>query len=259
MIEVRGLTKRYGSLTALDGLDLSIGRGEWLLYLGLNGAGKSTTMKLLTGLAERSAGAAEVAGFDPWSQGAALRRVVGYLPEDFRPYDYLTGRENLQFVGDMHGLRRRERDRRADSLLELFGLADVGGQSTQEYSHGMRKKLGLAAALIHEPAVLLLDEPTAELDPRTRAEARGVLRGLADHGVTIMMSTHILGTAEKQCDRVGILHRGRLALLGTTAELLAESPGLSLEEVFLELTGQADEDELRRYLGERRDGESPPP
>ncbi len=251
MIEARGLTKRYGEKLALDELDLAIGAGEWFLYLGLNGAGKSTTMQLLMGLTGRTAGAARVAGFDPWREGSALRRAVGYLPQDFTPYDYLTGRENLRFVGDMHGLARVDRDRRADRLLELLDLDVDAERLTRDYSHGMRKKLGLAAALIHEPRVLILDEPTAELDPRTSDLVRRVLRGLADQGVTVMMSTHILGTTEKHCDRVGILHAGRLLRVERPADLAAEFPGRSLEDVFLELTGGAEGDPVRTWLEER--------
>lgn len=252
MIQIQSLSKRYGELVALDRLDLEIQPGEWFLYLGLNGAGKSTTMRLLLGLAEPSGGRASVAGFDPWREGPALRAAVGYLPEDFLPYEHLTGREYLQFVGDMHRLGRRDRDRRAGSLLELLDLEEAADVHASQYSHGMRKKLGLAAALLHEPKVLVLDEPTAELDPRAASLVRGVLRGLADRGVTIMMSTHILGVAEKQCDRVGILHRARLAALGSTDEILSAYPGLSLEQVFLRLTGAADEAKIKNWLEERR-------
>lgn len=248
MIETTGLTKRYGDKLALDGLDLSIGEGEWFLCLGPNGAGKSTTMKLLLGLAEASGGSARVCGFDPWRQGPSLREVVGYLPEDFAPYDHLTGREQLQFVGDMHALSRRERDRRADDLLDLLGLVEAAGDMCREYSHGMRKKIGLASALIHEPRLLVLDEPTAELDPRTSDLVRQVLRGLADRGTTVMMSTHILGQTEKECDRVGILHEGRLALCGTTEELVAAHPGCTLEQVFLRVTGEAEEAKIQSWL-----------
>lgn len=251
MIQIQALSKHYGELVALDRLELEIQRGEWFLYLGLNGAGKSTTMRLLLGLAEATAGGARVAGCDPWREGPALRAKVGYLPEDFTPYEHLTGREYLQFIGDMHRLGRRERDRRASALLELLDLEDAAEVHASQYSHGMRKKLGLAAALLHEPEVLVLDEPTAELDPRAASLVRGVLRGLADRGVTIMMSTHILGVAEKQCDRVGILHRARLAAVGTTDEILAAHPGLSLEQVFLHITGAADEAKIQTWLEER--------
>lgn len=251
MIETRGLTKRFGKHVVLDGLDLDVRAGEWVLYLGQNGAGKSTTMRLLMGLSEPTSGAARVLGLDPWREGAEVRRRVGFLPEDFQPYDYLTGREYLQFVGDLFDLPRTARDRRADELLELLDLTGAAHRYAREYSHGMRKKLGIAAALMHEPRLLVLDEPTAELDPRTSDLIRMVLRGLADAGTGILMSTHILGTAEKHCDRVAILHQGRILRCGRAADIVAEFPGLSLEEAFLRLTGSADDGKVRSFL-ERR-------
>lgn len=252
MIETNGLTKSYGSKRALDGLDLRVEDGEWFLLLGLNGAGKSTTMRLLTGLAEPSAGTALVAGLDPFREGPAVRGRIGYLSEDFAPYEYLTGREYLQFVGDVHGIERAERDRRADRLLELLDLGDASRELCAGYSHGMRKKIGLAGALIHEPRALVLDEPTAELDPRSSDRVRRVLRGLADRGVTVLMSTHILGTVEHHCDRVGILHDGRLACVGRPDELVAASGDASLEALFLSVTGEADDEKVRAYLEGRR-------
>ncbi|MCZ6794392.1 MAG: ABC transporter ATP-binding protein [Planctomycetota bacterium] len=253
MIETRGLTKRYGKSLALDGLDLEVASGEWLLYLGPNGAGKTTTLRMLMGLAEPTAGRARVLGFDPIREGHRLRRAVGYLPDDFEAYEFLSGREFLQFIGDMHGIERRSRDRKADHLLDLLDLADDGRRPTREYSHGMKKKLGLAAALIHDPRVLILDEPTAELDPRTSNVIRQVLRGITDRGAAVLMSTHILGTAEKHCDTVAILDRGRLIRCGTPEELLRDSPGSSLEDVFLQLTGSADEGKVESYLEGRDD------
>ncbi len=251
MIETRGLTKRFGKHLVLDELDLQVRAGEWVLYLGQNGAGKSTTMKLLMGLGEPTAGTARVLGLDPWRQGPEVRRRVGFLPEDFHPYDYLTGREYLQFVGDLFDLGRERRDRRADELLELLDLGEAAHQFTREYSHGMRKKLGIAAALMHEPRLLVLDEPTAELDPRTSDLIRLVLRGLADAGTGILMSTHILGAAEKHCDRAAILHEGKLLRCGSPAEITAQFPGLSLEEVFLRLTGTADAEKVKSFLEKR--------
>ncbi len=251
LLHVRGLTKRYGPTLALDGLDLEVRAGEWFLFLGPNGAGKSTTMRLLMGLGEPTAGEMSVVGCDPWRQGPEVRRRVGFLSEDFHPYEFLSGREYLQFVGDMFGLDPAARDRKVEDLLALLDLAGSADRMTREYSHGMRKKLGIAAALLHDPKLLILDEPTAELDPRTSDLIRMVLRGLADAGVAVVMSTHILGTAEKHCDRVGILHQGRLVRCGTTAELLAEYPGHTLEELFLRVTGAADPAVVKSYL-ERR-------
>jgi len=249
VIRTGGLTKRYGPRTALDALDLTIEEGEWCLYLGPNGAGKSTTLKLLVGLARPDAGRARVAGLDPWRDGPRVRRVVGYLPEDYQPHAYLTGREVLELVGDVFGMPRRARDARIEGLLDLLDLGAAADLPTRGYSHGMRKKLGLAVALIDAPGVLVLDEPTAELDPRTSDLIRRVLRGLADRGTTILMSTHLLGDAALLADTVAMLDRGRLVERGPIRDVLARHDETSLERVFLSLTGAADERKIASFLG----------
>jgi ABC-2 type transport system ATP-binding protein len=255
MIEIEGLSKTYGAHTALDGLTLTVARGELFFYLGPNGAGKTTTLRVLAGLLRPTSGRARVAGFDPLREGPALRRAVGYLSDEFVPYEYLTGREYLAFVADMHGLPARDAGVRVERLLDLLDLASAGDRLTREYSHGMRKKLGLAAALIHEPSVLLLDEPTSELDPRSTRLVHEILRGVADQGCCVLVSTHLLGRAATHGDRVGMLAHGRLACCGAPSELLAEHPGRTLEDLFLEVTGQGDRAKLEAFLAARQGGE----
>lgn len=254
MIRIRGLSKRYGSLVVLEHLDLEIASGEWFLFLGPNGAGKTTTIKLLMGLLRPSAGSVEVAGLDVRRDHLRLRRIVGYLPQTFKPYAYLTGREYLGFVGSVHGLPRRERSARIEELLDLFEFQREADRLTRAYSQGMLKKIGLAAALLHRPEILVLDEPTGDMDARSASMVRNVLRGLAQRGTTILMSTHILGITEKMCDKVGILHHGRLEVLATQEELSSRFPGLSLEEVFLSVTGQIEPRHIEGFLTRWREG-----
>lgn len=259
MIEIQALTKTYRDRQALQELTLAIQPGELFLYLGPNGAGKTTTLRMLAGLLRPSSGTMRVAGCDPLRQAQELRRRVGYLSDDFLPYEHLTGFEYLQFVADMHSIDRTTRDQRAERLLDLFDLTAAAARMTREYSHGMRKKLGLASALIHEPQVLLLDEPTSELDPRSAQLVHRVLRGLADQGCCILVSTHILGRAEKLCDRVGMLLNGKLVLCGAPDELLEGEPHESLEELFLEVTGRTDRGKIDAYLADRSAGAPPAP
>jgi ABC-2 type transport system ATP-binding protein len=251
MIETNQLTKNYGAHPAVLNLDLHIHPGEWFLFLGPNGAGKTTTLRMLMGLCRPSHGTVRVAGFDPIEEGHRVRSITGYLADDFEPYDYLSGYEFLQFVADMHQIPRREQSARIGHVLDLLELEDASSRQTRDYSHGMKKKLGMAAALLHAPSVLILDEPTAELDPRTSKLIRMILRGLADQGAAIIMSTHILGATEQHCDRVGIIDKGTLVRCGTPDELVAEFPGASLEEVFLQLTGIADEEKIAAFLKNR--------
>lgn len=264
MIETHQLTKRFGSQTAVSNLNLEIRPGEWFLFLGPNGAGKTTTLRMLMGLSRPSEGSVRIAGLDPIEAGHKVRALTGYLADDFEPYDYLSGREYLQFIADMHQVPHKEQRSRIDHVLDLLELGEAAARQTRDYSHGMKKKLGMAAALLHTPSVLILDEPTAELDPRTSKLIRMILRGLADQGAAIIMSTHILGSAEQHCDRVGIIDQGTLVRCGTPAELVAEFPGLTLEDVFLELTGIADESKVNAFLNSRTpdrpaDSIAPPP
>lgn len=237
MIEIEGLQVSFAGQPVLRGLDLRVEVGEWLLFLGPNGAGKTTTIRALLGQLRPQSGRLRVAGHDVRHDPMAVRRAVGYLPERYLPYRFLSGREVLAFVADAHGVPVPERNRRSVELLELLGLSEAADQPTVGYSQGMIRKLGLAAAMIHQPPLLILDEPTGNLDASAASLVREVLRGLAAGGTTIMMSTHVLGATESLCSSVGILHGGRLAMRASREALAERFPDQSLEQVFLTVTG----------------------
>ena len=239
MIEFQQLSRTYGDFTAVHPLTLEIRSGEVFGFLGPNGAGKTTTIRMMMGILVPSGGRALISGLDCHSQRAEVQRHVGYLPDNPIYYDFLRGREILQFVAEMHGMERREAQEQAVRMLAEFGLEEVVDEFAVNYSMGMKKKLGLACALIHDPEVLILDEPINGLDPRAAREVQDRLRQAAASGKTIFMSTHLLDMAEKVCARVGIIHRGDLVATGTLSELRANlDQNASLEEVFLKVTDE---------------------
>jgi ABC-2 type transport system ATP-binding protein len=217
-IRCEALVKHYGRVTALDGLDLEVPGGSLFGFLGPNGAGKTTTIRLLTGLAWPTAGRATVGGLDPTRGGPRLARLIGHQDQQPRLYGWMSGRELLQFAGRLFGLRGARLGARVDEVLELAGLTEAGRRRISGYSGGMRQRLGLAQALLHEPQLLFLDEPASALDPAGRHEVLELLAGLRGR-VTVFMSSHILADVEKVCDRVGIIDRGRLVVESTVAEL----------------------------------------
>ena len=240
-IETAGLTKRYGDFVAVRGLSLAVERGEVFGFLGPNGAGKTTTIRMLMGILVPSAGHARIDGLDCQRDAAEVKRRVGYLPDAPAFYDFLRGREIVQFVAEMHGLPRPQAARRAALLLEEQGLADAAEEFATNYSTGMKKKLGLACALVHDPPVLILDEPTNGLDPRAQRDVQQRLRAASAAGKTVFLSTHLLDMAERLCTRVAIVHQGALASVGPVGELRHTlAAGGSLEDVFLRLTGDDD-------------------
>lgn len=239
MIETFSLTKRFGEKVAVDGLSLRVERGEVMGFLGPNGSGKTTTIRLLMGLLRPTEGRASILGRDCHSDGVALKREVGYLPEDPFLYPYLSGLEMLEFVAGLHGFDRASARRRAGAAAERFGLAADAGAYVVTYSLGMRKRLALAAALVHDPQVLILDEPTNGLDPRGARDMRALMGELAQEGRTIFLSTHLLEAAERVCHRMAILRAGALTVVGTPGELRARygaAPDGELEDVFLKAT-----------------------
>ncbi|NBC96843.1 MAG: ATP-binding cassette domain-containing protein [Deinococcus-Thermus bacterium] len=239
MIEVRGLVKRYGRLHAVDGVDLTARPGEVLALLGPNGAGKSTTIKAITGLIRPSAGHVLVAGVDVSRSPVAAKAALGYVPD--RPYLYpkLTGRELLRFLGRLR--RVDDVEAAADAWLDRFGLQDVQNERIEAYSHGMRQKLTFCAALLHDPPVVVIDEPMVGLDPRAAREVRRLMRERADAGRTVLLTTHQIDVAEETADRVTLLHRGQVAAEGTVSELRRRvgREDARLEAVFLALTEDA--------------------
>ena len=218
-IACRGLTKRYGSVLALDGLDLEIPSGSVFGFLGPNGAGKTTTLRLLTSLAQPSSGEASVGGVATGSGEANRRGLIGYLDQDPRFHGWMTARELLDLVGRLYRMPHAERRSRAAEVLELVGLADAARRPIGGFSGGMRQRLGLAQAILNRPPVLLLDEPVSSLDPEGRVDMLGVIRALGGAS-TVLFSTHILTDVERVCDRVAILDHGRLVTTGPMDELL---------------------------------------
>jgi len=241
VIEVERLVKRYGVHLAVDGVDLRVRPGEVVALLGPNGAGKSTTIRAITGLLRPTAGRVRVCGHDVVRAPLAAKSQLGYVPD--RPYLYpkLTARELLRFVGRLRGVE--DGDRKADAWLEAFALAPVGNELIETYSHGMRQKLTFAAALLGEPAVLVVDEPMVGLDPRAARQVRDLMRAHADRGRTVLLTTHAMDVAEVLADRVVVLHRGRVAAQGAMAELrsAAGTGEADLEAIFLRLTEEAAE------------------
>jgi ABC-2 type transport system ATP-binding protein len=240
MIELEHVTKKYGNKTAVDDLSLAVGRGELFAFLGPNGAGKTTTIKLMCGLLFPTAGAIRIGGFDLRDRGREARQLISYVPDQPYLYEKLTGREILQFVADMYGLPRDRAGRRTAEMIETFALGDFVDDLTEQYSHGMRQRTVFASALLHEPDVLIVDEPTVGLDPRSVRLLKDLLRREAARGVTVFLSTHSLDIAQELADRIGVVASGQLIGCGTldTLRKQAAMDG-SLEEVFLKLTEEA--------------------
>ena len=251
MIQTMDLIRRFGPLVAVQDLNLAVKAGELFGFLGPNGSGKTTTIRLLIGLLQPTAGTAIVAGHDVQQEPLAVKQAVGYLAEVPYLYGKLTGREFLRFVGGLYGLADEESEARAERLMALFDLSEKRDQLIEGYSRGMRQKIASCSALLHEPRVLLLDEPLTGFDPYSARRMKEVLRELCRRGVTVFLSTHVLEIAERMCDRVGILDRGRLIAVGTMEELRdqAQSPaGATLEDLFLRLTGGEEVAEVAAML-----------
>ena len=241
MITFDGLSKHYGAFVAVRGLTLTVAHGEVFGFLGPNGAGKTTTIRMLMGILVPTTGHAVIDGLDCQHDRIAVKRRVGYLPDAPIFYDFLRGREIVEFVGEMHGQPRSAAKRTAARLLDELALAEAAEEYAINYSTGMKKKLALACALVHDPSVLILDEPTNGLDPRAAREVQDRLRRASAEGKTIFLSTHLLDMAERLCSRVGIIHRGELVAEGALDALRSSSvPGGTLEEVFLKVTEPGD-------------------
>jgi ABC-2 type transport system ATP-binding protein len=257
LIELRQLVKKYGDKAAVDDVSLDVYSGEIFGFLGPNGAGKTTTIKAIVGLLRPTSGTIRVAGYDVQKQPLEAKAASGYVPDQPNLYPKLTARELLRFVADLYGVAGVQIERRIEELLRLFDLTAAADDTIDSYSHGMRQKASLASALIHDPKVLVLDEPTVGLDPKSARLIKDILRQLADRGATVFLSTHILEIAENMCDRIGIIHQGRLIAVGSMAELRAlpkegrvgEAGGESrLEDIFLSLTGGAEDAAIAEVL-----------
>jgi len=243
MIELEHVRRTYGTKVAVDDLTLRVNSGELFAFLGPNGAGKTTTIKMLVGLLRPEAGTIRICGMDAVQQTSEANLRLGYVPDEPHLYDKLTGREFLEFVVDMYGVPKTVAEERIAREIEHFELRDFVDRLAESYSHGMRQRLVFASALLHNPSVLIVDEPMVGLDPRSARLVKDLLRTRVAEGMTVFMSTHTLAVAEEIADRIGIIDRSRLRFLGTVDELerqLSRSSS-SLEQLFLELTETSDE------------------
>jgi ABC-2 type transport system ATP-binding protein len=246
MIRLEGVTKRYGRFTAVHELDLEVKRGELFGFLGPNGAGKTTTIRMVTGILRPTAGAITVAGREMLKDPVGAKRHIGYIPDRPVLYDKLTGSEFLRFVSGLWGYDDEATEKRAADLLELFDLATWKDTLVESYSHGMRQKLLISSALVHSPDVIVVDEPMVGLDPRAARLIKDLLRAFVDQGGTVFLTTHTLEVAEALCDRIAIMHAGRIRAMGSMQELRAQAAAgtAGLEEIFLKLTGSEDVKEV---------------
>jgi ABC-2 type transport system ATP-binding protein len=237
------VSKTYGksSKKAVDDLTLEIHRGEIVGFLGPNGAGKTSTIKMLVGIAKPDTGRILVGGVDALKDPLAAKRLIGYVPDTPEPYSRLTGREYVQFIADVYGVSNEDYRRRLPELLETFELVEAFDDRISNYSRGMKQKITIVGALIHDPPIWVLDEPMVGLDPKSAHVLKEKMRQHAERGNTVFFSTHVLEVAERVCDRVAIIHRGKLLTSGTVADLQSlqgEGGDASLEDLFLELTTQ---------------------
>ncbi len=249
LIEAQNLKKSYGDKVAVDAISFGVYAGEIFGFLGPNGAGKTTTIKMIVGLLQPTSGTVKVAGYDVQTQPILAKATSGYVPDTPNLYPKLSAKDLLRFVGDLYEMDRQQVERRIDEFLKLFDLTGAANDTIDSYSHGMQQKTALAAALIHDPQVLVLDEPTSGLDPRSARQIKNILRQMAERGTAVFLSTHILEIAERMCDRIGIINEGELVAVGTMDELRLLGKGdSSLEDIFLELTGGAEYAEIAEVL-----------
>jgi len=249
-IRTEQLTRRFGSLTAVDSVDLRVNAGQFFGFLGPNGAGKSTTIKMLTGLLAPTSGRMELLGLDFQNNLIEVKRQIGVVPEGMGLFERLTGREYLRFVGRMYGLDRATTEKRTDELLDFMQLADREKSLIVDYSHGMQKKIALAAAVIHRPRILFLDEPFEGVDALAAGALKALLARMTERGATIFLTSHVLEIVERLCSHVAIIHKGKLVAQGSLEELRAGVPGeegekKTLEQIFLSIVGHSGAEQAR--------------
>ncbi|MCX7745481.1 MAG: ABC transporter ATP-binding protein [Clostridia bacterium] len=238
MIRINNLSKSYnkGTVKAVDNLNIHVKPGEIFGFLGPNGAGKTTTIKMIVGLLNPDSGSIVINQYDNQVQTLEAKKRIGYVPDNPDVYDRLTGMEYLNFMADVYQVSSSTRKERIQYFLDMFGLTDAAGDLIKSYSHGMKQKIVLTGALVHNPTVWILDEPMVGLDPKSAHQLKELMRRHCDQGNTVFFSTHILEVAEKLCDRIGIINKGKLVALGTMEELKQRDQDNSLENIFLELT-----------------------
>jgi ABC-2 type transport system ATP-binding protein len=237
-IVIEHLCKKYQDVTALDDLTLQVGKGELFGLLGPNGAGKTTTINVLCGLVKPTTGTGAVCGYDVVKKSAKIKDLIGVCIQETAIYPYLTGAENVELFGNLHAMDKAELNMRREMLLTKMGLAEDAKRRAGKYSGGMKRRLSLILALINDPQIAFLDEPTVAMDPQSRHSVWDFLKELRRKEKTIILTTHYMEEAEELCDRVGIIDHGKLIALGTPKELIAKNQVKNLEELFLKLTGR---------------------
>lgn len=243
MIRLEHVSKQYGKgkVKALDDLTLHVEKGKVFGFIGPNGAGKTTTIKLLTGILAPTEGKVVIGGQDMVENPLAAKRMIGFVPDSHEMYERLTGLEYLNFMADIYGVDAASRKAHIEKYLALFELEDAAGDQIRSYSRGMKQKLTIIGALIHHPPVWVLDEPMVGLDPKATHLLKEEMRRHCEAGNTVFFSTHVLDVAEKLCDEIAIINKGKLIAEGTLEELRSGEKGASLEQLFLEMTGEAEE------------------
>ncbi len=244
MIEINELVKDYGKIRAVNNLNLKVEKGEFFGFLGPNGAGKTTTIKIMAGLLKPTSGVVNLGGFDIGTDMFKSKSISSYIPDRPFLYEKLTGREFLRFVSGLYRMDEIDTAKKTEELIETFSMAEWIDDMVEGYSHGMKQKLVMAQALIHDPEIIIVDEPMVGLDPRSIKLVKKIFKGLAKSGVTIFMSTHTLSHAQEMCDRIGIIHRGNLIAIGTINELMktAHTKRMELEEIFFVLTEESSDE-----------------
>ena len=237
-IEIDGLTKKYQDVTAIDNLSLVINSGELFGLLGPNGSGKTTTINCLSGLVKPTKGRMRVAGFDVETETQRVRQLLGVSPQETAVYSYLSGRENIELFGSLYSIPKDQLKQNMDYVIEKVGLAEDAKRRVGKYSGGMKRRVNMAMALVQDPKIVFLDEPTVTMDPQSRRATWDFIRELRTKGKTIILTTHYMEEAEELCDRIGIIDHGKLIELGTPAELKSKHGAKTLEDVFINITGR---------------------
>ena len=239
ILHIDNITKKFGSVVAVDNLAITLDDGELFGFIGPNGAGKTTTIKMIVGLLRPDMGTITIDGNNIVEKPREAKKLIGYIPDNPYIYDRLTGREFLELVGSLYGMERNVIQERIDFLFDLFSIEDWGDDFAAEYSHGMRQKVILASAIMHDPKLVVIDEPMVGLDPQSQRLVKNILKKLTEQGITVFMSTHTLSVAEELCTKIGIIHKGKLLKIGTLDKLRSDAKmeNKSLEELFVKLTG----------------------
>jgi ABC-2 type transport system ATP-binding protein len=243
-IVMENLVKKFEDVTAVDGINLQVSKGELFGLLGPNGAGKTTTINILCGLIKPTSGSAKVGGYNVQKDTAKVKDLIGVCPQETAIYPYLTGAENVELFGNLHAMNKESLKTRRDILLENMGLAGDAKRRAEKYSGGMKRRLSLILALIHDPQIAFLDEPTVAMDPQSRHAVWDFIKELKKEDKTIILTTHYMEEAEELCDRVGIIDHGKLIALGSPQALISKNNVKNLEEVFIKLTGRKIREEV---------------